>query len=189
MKRVFPYYCVIGGWVIKDDYLGNMAGTQNSSAASQNYFLSQNGKYAYCSMNSGEHNYYLFFKDKFAVDTEGRLYCKNASITGNISSSTISGSTFTLNGVTIKSCTIRGYPIGVEGTGDDFEDTGIAVGSTFIGKNGYSGALHRTGSGGIYITFFIPQRISSMDSSTTGVITYVTSGISIPTVGGGLVEV
>ena len=174
----------IGGWVIKDDYLGNMAGTQDSSAASANYFLSQSGKYAYCSMNSGEHNYYLFFKDKFAVDTDGKLYCKNASITGSISSSTISGSTFTLNSVAIKSCSISGYPTGVEGSGDNFSDSGIAIGSTFIGKNGYSGALYKK-SGTTYITFFIPQRISSMGNSTTGVITSVTSGISIPTVSGG----
>lgn len=68
----------IGGWVIKNDYLGNMAGDQNSSAASKNYFLSQNGKYAWCSMNTGEHDYYLFFKDKFAVDTDGYLYANGA---------------------------------------------------------------------------------------------------------------
>lgn len=68
----------IGGWVIKNDYLGNMAGSQNNSAASQNYFLSQNGKYAWCSMNAGEHDYYLFFKDKFAVDTNGILYANGA---------------------------------------------------------------------------------------------------------------
>lgn len=73
----------IGGWVIKDDYLGNMAGTQNSSAASQNYFLSQNGKYAWCSMNDAEYNYYLFFKDKFAVRTDGILFAKGAVITGD----------------------------------------------------------------------------------------------------------
>jgi hypothetical protein len=93
----------IGGWIIKDDYLGNLAGTQNSSAASENYFLSQGGKYAYCSMNSGQHYYYLFFKDKFAVDTEGRLYCKNATITGSISGSTISGSSFTGGSLSIMS--------------------------------------------------------------------------------------
>lgn len=82
----------IGGWVIKDDYLGNMAGAQNSSAASQNYFLSQNGKYAWCSMNDAEYTYYLFFKDKFAVRTDGTLFAKGAVITG--------GSTFkgTLDG-------------------------------------------------------------------------------------------
>lgn len=78
----------IGGWTIKDDYLGNISDVQNESSASENYFLSQNGKYAYCSMNKGQHNYYLFFKDKFAVETDGTLYVKGAVITGG---STFSG--------------------------------------------------------------------------------------------------
>lgn len=85
----------IGGWVIKDDYLGNMAGAQNSSAAGSNYFLSQNGKYAWCSMNGSSYdNFYLFFKDKFAVRTDGTLFAKGAVITGD---STFSGR---LNGAT-----------------------------------------------------------------------------------------
>lgn len=177
----------IGGWVIKDGYLGNMAGTQDGSAASSNYFLSQNGQYAWCSMNGdATDHFFLFFKDRFAVTTAGKLYCKNASFSGSISGSSISSSTFSLNDVTIKTCTIKGYPVGVEGTGSNFEDTGIAIGSTFIGQKGYSGALYKKG-GGTYIVFFLSQKISSMEYSKDGVITSVTAGISIPTIdtGGG----
>lgn len=124
----------IGGWVIKDDYLGNMAGTQDGSAASSNYFLSQNGKYAWCSMNGGaSDNFYLFFKDQFAVTTAGKLYAKNVGISGTITGSTITGGSINIS----KS----GYSFSMGVDTDHPKCSGLNVGSGGINFNGTGGGI------------------------------------------------
>lgn len=83
----------IGKWDIHDDYLGSLASSQSSSSAANNYFLSQSGKYAYCSMNgSNQDNFFIFLKDKFAVTTAGKLYAQGVEIKGKV---TATSGTFT----------------------------------------------------------------------------------------------
>ena len=96
----------IGGWKIgsvtqngvKKSYLGAHNATESTVGGANSYYLSQDGIYTYCSMNGdNKDNFYLFFKDKFAVTTGGKLYARDASITGSISSSTISGGSISIS--------------------------------------------------------------------------------------------
>lgn len=85
----------IADWSITQDYLGARTTTQNAGNTDKNYFLSQGGQYAYCTMNGSNHdNFFIFLKDQFAVTTNGKLYCKNAKISGEVhaSSGSFSGS-------------------------------------------------------------------------------------------------
>ena len=102
----------IADWSITKNYLGARTDSQTAGNVDKNYFLSQSGQYAYCSMNGGSHdNFFVFLKDKFAVTTEGKLYCKNGSFSGSITGSSISGSTITTgsntSGWTIKNDYIK----------------------------------------------------------------------------------
>ena len=129
--------------------MGSLAASQDSGAASTNYFLSQTGKYAYCSMNgSAQDNFYIFLKDQFAVTTAGKLYAKNASISGTISatnssfSGTISASTInstTINSATINGIHVRSFSCYVSGDGSD---SGTAIGNFFSGTR-RAGAMSR----------------------------------------------
>jgi hypothetical protein len=113
----------IGGWNLNGSYFGYHSETNNSSGASSNYFLSAGGKYSYCTMNgSNTDNFHIFMRDKFAVTTAGKLYTRDAVLTGG---------TISINGITMKtgSITIQG----VEGT--TVSGSGIFIGAVFISDN------------------------------------------------------
>ena len=89
----------IAGWEMRKDannvrWLGTTIGSANAT-----YFLSSDGKTAYYD-GVGNKNWFMYFKSRFGVDTDGKVYATNVDISGKITSSdaTITGGSINLVG-------------------------------------------------------------------------------------------
>ena len=91
----------------------------------QSYFLSYDGIGAYTSIDSANHNWYIYMKDKFGVTTDGKLYANDAVIKGNLKAGKI-GNSFNIDADSI-TATKNGAQIGLY-----VQDNGIALKSSAI---------------------------------------------------------
>ena len=75
----------IAGWQLRNvsgiRWLGTKIGTTDAT-----YFLSSDGKTAYYN-GVGNKDWYLYFKSKFGVTTDGEMYANNATISGKVTAS------------------------------------------------------------------------------------------------------
>ena len=127
----------IGGWEIRGNYLGK-CDNPGTSAGVNNYFLSPSGIYNWWTGDSLYHNWFLYFKNKFGIDTDGNMWAKDGHFSGTVyanGSSTFTGnlSAASISSATINGYHIRGFSLNVV-TGGYGTDNGIAFGPFFIGK-------------------------------------------------------
>lgn len=76
----------IGGWDIREGHLGT-----SLASPANTYFLSQIGKSAYMD-NGGTRDWYLYFKNKFGIDTSGNVFATGMNLTEANVSGTINAS-------------------------------------------------------------------------------------------------
>lgn len=84
---------LIAGWNIQSNYLGVWNNSGEGSGSASNYFMSPSGLYNYWSHDTNRHSWLLYFKDKFGIDTTGKLYCNGAVIRGNLNAGDLSEGT------------------------------------------------------------------------------------------------
>lgn len=82
----------IGGWDIQNDFLGTPLGQPTNT-----YFLSQNGKSAYMD-NAGTRYWFLYFKNKFGVDTDGIVFANDVKLYGATVNGTINSTSGSFGG-------------------------------------------------------------------------------------------
>ena len=145
----------INGTEEERTYLGSKNNTNSADGAASSYYLSQRGLYNYCSMNGSRYDdFFLFFKDRFAVATDGSVYMKNATIQGSSSySGTITSSSATITGgtITLNEVKMRAYNCYVDGA----KRLGIAIGCLFLCNDGkYTGYLKGGTDGNIWLHAF-----------------------------------
>lgn len=85
----------IGGWLIEPNYIGLEKWDEND--CSNNVAMSSTGVNAYVSALGGYDSCLLYFKDKFAVDTNGKLYATDAYIEGKLNATEGNFGNFTIN--------------------------------------------------------------------------------------------
>ena len=165
----------INGTEEERTYLGSKNNTNSSDGAASSYYLSQRGLYNYCSMNGSRYDdFFLFFKDKFAVATDGSVYMKNATIQGSSSyNGTITSSSATITGgtITLNEVKLRAYNCFVDGA----RRIGIAIGCLFLCKEGkYTGYLKGGTDGNIWLhTFSGGPYIATSLSDQLGIEIYI----------------
>jgi len=84
---------LIAGWNVKSNYLGVWNNSGEGSGSASNYFMSPSGLYNYWSHDNNRHNWLIYFKDKFGIDTTGKLYCNGAVIRGNLNAGDLTDGT------------------------------------------------------------------------------------------------
>ncbi len=124
---------IIGSWTITKDYLGSRDGDDTKSAGEASYFLAQSPKYAYWEGDTIKHQWYLYIKHKFGIQSDGTLYARGAQIVGNGS---FTGSIYTSAG------TIGGLNISSSGLSND---------NASINANGSANFHYQGGGGGDYV--------------------------------------
>ena len=165
----------INGTEEERTYLGSKNNTNSSDGAASSYYLSQRGIYNYCTMNGNRYDdFFLFFRDKFAIATDGSVYMKNATIQGSSSyNGTITSSSATITGgtITLNEVKMRAYSCYVDGA----TRLGIAIGCLFLCKDGrYTGYLKGATDGNIWLhTFSSGNYIATALSDYLGIYVYI----------------
>lgn len=80
----------IAGWDIANSYLGTRG------APSDTVFMSRSGVKAYVDIAGGSPNCMFYAKGNFAIDENGTLYAENGYFRGNITGSTITGGSISI---------------------------------------------------------------------------------------------
>lgn len=129
----------IAGWNITDAYLGTFG------AVSDTVFMSRSGVNAYVDIAGGSPNCIFYAKGNFAVDEDGTLYAENGRFRGNITGSTITGGSISIQkgnyyfnmGSSTSNPNCSGLNVGYYGIKaySDITATGFAITDSDTGKS------------------------------------------------------
>lgn len=142
----------IGGWTIQSGHLGTAISTPANT-----YFLSQSGQSAYMD-NGGTRNWYLYFKNKFGIDTNGNVFATGMNLTSATFNGSITGGSININNY---------FSVNSSG-GTQLSTSGGGFLTTRTSTHPYVSALNvAQGSGGIVFTTGTSQ--SSVGSVKTSI--------------------
>ncbi len=142
----------IGGWTIQSGHLGTAISTPANT-----YFLSQSGQSAYMD-NGGTRNWYLYFKNKFGIDTNGNVFATGMNLTSATFNGSITGGSININNY---------FSVNSSG-GTQLSTSGGGFFTTRTSTHPYVSALNvAQGSGGIVFTTGTSQ--SSVGSVKTSI--------------------